>query len=1487
MKKNLFRVLVYAVISALPLVDAVAQKSFSDSGRQRSIIDITGVETKSRSDKMVDVPRLKPFGTFKSSFSTVKNLTVPVIPKERTAVRQEVSSKKGTVLMGSIVSSSAEGYKSGMYSISTTEPVTELVRKDVDATGGGTYVDGQYYCQQYLNLGEFFGEFWVNQIWNTETWELIDGFTGDITSQAFDLAYDHVTDKIYGCCLDAYATGEVVCFGTISKDDYSFNWICDSYEAYVGLAVNAEGTLYALTKEGLLYTLDKSTGAKTYIGNTGLVSVYNSSATIDRSTGVMYYVLCTDNESALYTIDTSTAVATKVYDFQHGEEIMGLYVFEPLAEDEAPAAVKDLSMNFNEGDLTGTVTFTAPVNNYYGDVIMGDLSYTLTVNNETYTTGTVAAGSQVSVDVTVPAPGNYEFRVWMTNEAGNGPRSKVNGYVGYDVPGFVHDVELKSENGKMTLTWSPVSYSMNNGYFDPSLISYKIVRYPDAVVVAENHKDTRFTETLEIPASRTNYYYEVAAVNGTQIGGVTKSNPVGLGFYTVPYDGVFESQDDFNEFTTINANNDTRQWEYYNPNHAARISYHNKNSMDDWLITPGIVLEAGKVYEFSFSTYAHNTSDIERIEAYIGDAPTVEAMTRQIVIPTEVGVVRANALTLKAMITVSSTGNYYFGMHGCSDPFTYYLYVDHVSVVESAPSGAPAAIDDLHVTAGERGALEATVNFTAPTLNVMGDELDVINEIDLKRDGELIHTFVAPMPGEKLTFKDTDVTNGTHTYAVVARNSAGSGQESSATLFVGVSKPLAPAVATITETEVPGEVTVSWSPVTADVNGTELDNSNVTYVIVDEEGIIASDIQGNSYTFMAVAKGQEFVYYGVAAVTAAGISDVTVTDMIPVGEAYKLPFNESFANGTLSSEWATNTTSYASWLMLGDGSGINSVDGDNGLIALSSQMTQEVGVIYSGKIDISAAKNPVLIFYTYGFSDDENVVMVQIDGGEGFNTVKTLEGIPEGWNKIIIPLDEYKDNKNVRIAFMGGIVNRQYILFDNISVIDRLDYDLAIASVSVPRHFRTGEEDVISVTVVNNGAKQADTYSVSLYRDGEKVSETACGSLAADEKALVEFKETLTVTAAAHPVYSAVIEYAADQNVADNKSDDIESTVIYPVYPVVGDLLAAENTASEADLSWSAPVIEHVAPVAVTDDFESYDSFSINYAGDWSFIDADGNSTYTIEGMPFPGEGSRMAYIVFDCNVLVGNHSFSGSKVMGCMASPGKNDDWLISPLLSGDAQTISFQARSISTSYGNEKFEVYYSMTGKAVGDFMLIRSTVEVPDNWTKYNVELPAGTKYFAIRCVSEDCFMFMVDDVTYIPAPLFPTDLELKGYNVYRDLKPLDAAGVTSYKDSDADEGTHVYHVTAVYNYGESALSNAVEVEIVENGGVSSVSDSGITISVNGNTIVVRNASGKSIRVYGADGRLVNIAVGEEETAIKILSGSYIVTAGDKVAKVIVR
>lgn len=247
----------------------------------------------------------------------------------------------------------------------------------------------------------------------------------------------------------------------------------------------------------------------------------------------------------------------------------------------------------------------------------------------------------------------------------------------------------------------------------------------------------------------------------------------------------------------------------------------------------------------------------------------------------------------------------------------------------------------------------------------------------------------------------------------------------------------------------------------------------------------------------------------------------------------------------------------------------------------------------------------------------------------------------------------------------------------------------------------------------------------------------------------------------------------------------------------------------------------------------------------------------------------------------------SGDQVFASFCSnTGKNDDWLISPLLPGIEQEISFWVKSLTSEYGFERYEVYYSTTGIEPEDFKIIGDLRSAPVQWYEEKVTLPEGARYFAIRCVSEDAYIFMVDDISFYASDSYTGELSLMGYNVYRDDVCLTAEPIMEleYTDTPDDTAFHDYAVTVVYDKGESVYSNILRISTLAVDGVSADS---VAVTAGDGNITVTGADGMQVTVYAVDGRKVTSFIGTGRDEVSVTAGVYLVSAGKKSCKVMVR
>ncbi len=1426
----------------------MAKKLAGNAGASRSVEQKASVATVS-GKRAVQV--LKP--------RTASSLTAPSLSRALTATALNKSLPRKAAaenaslpnLRGSVIyneSFTEESQPAGLYQV--VNGGTELLFEGPNANGGGVLVDGVYYAVYYYS---FWGYVFVTVTgYDAESGEEICEYDGNIDNIAVGgMTVDPTTGTVYGITYDANGAALQLATISLSETAMTTTAIAPLDGNWNSIVCDAQGQLYGIDYTGVqngddfvvttssLNKIDKTTGAVTLIGETGVAPQYLSSATIDKKTGRMFWNVNTaDGAGYMAEVNLATGSATKLFDLALNDEIMGLYVAAPLAEADAPAAVTALAADFSKGSLSGNVTFTAPATTFGGAAGSGELTYTVMANDVKAATGSTTFGAAVSVPLTLTESGEYTFTVTTANAAGTSPKSKVKVFVGLGIP-EAPTATLAYNGGKMQLSWDAVTATVDGGYIDPAAVTYTVTRHVNdaSEVVAEGLKATSFEEAIAEPADITTYYYTVVAHSGTVVSTTAKSNAITLGAIVPPYNNKFDNADCLSGFTILDGNDDGKQWGYYagaegadgEPG-AVRISYNTKLAMNDWLITPPMKLEAGKAYKVTFYARNNGSSYPERIEAKWGASATAAGMTEELVPATDL--TTGKFIELSGFVTPQTAGTYYIGIHGISDADSYYLYVDDLTIAEGMAATAPGDASDVNIVPDANGEYKAAVSFKAPAVDFSGAALTAnLTKVEVSRDGNVIKTFTDVAPGAALSFDDVLTAGGTVTYAFQGFNATGAGKIVSKSVFIGIDKPGEITSVDMVETSNPGEVTMTWSAVTTDQNGNAINPAKVSYIVAENNGSgwapLVQNITTTSYTFQAVPAGQQdFVQYAVFAATEAGTGKGMAGPLLPVGTPYD-GLMESFPNGTLNYAWAIGFAEGASWSIFDDSkfSDLQSQDGDNGYAACQGQYLDDTAALMTGKISLANATNPGVSFYAYNLgTEDANEIQLYVKEPAdaewtalGSPFVMSALGDDAGWYKATASLAAYA-GKVVEIRFQATVKAYTYTIIDNIKVGSQLGNDLVASKLTAPATVKCGAKYDVVAEVTNNGTVDASAFTVKLYADGELADTKTVEGLASGAKTNVTFACEMSALAEAAVKFYAVVEYAADEDTQNNTSDEVAVAPKQSNLPKVTDL-DGKQAEGGIKLTWSEPDLTNAPAEPETATFEDATPFEQSY-GDWTFIDGDGKPVGGFQGSNIPGitpGESLVSFFVFDQETLFpGNETFaahSGTKYLASLflTDGSAVDDWAISPQLDGSAQTISFWAKSYDSAYP-ETIQVLYSNAGTATADFTLVAEHKNLSKEWTLFTFDVPAGAKHFAIRSIAADAFMLMIDDVTFVGANATSAELSIVGYDVYRDGLKLtsEPTGETEYVDATATDGDHTYVVVTVYTTGISAPSNEAAV-----------------------------------------------------------------------------
>lgn len=941
--------------------------------------------------------------------------------------------------------------------------------------------------------------------------------------------------------------------------------------------------------------------------------------------------------------------------------------------------------------------------------------------------------------------------------------------------------------------------------------------------------------------------------------------------FEVPYYNYFDTEEDTEILTIIDVNGDGSTWtsyyDQYEDNAFMRYKYNGDNDADDWLILPGIQLEAGKGYTFSLDAWAQSSFYPERVEVMMGKADNAEAMTIQVIEPTDLETEDVMTL-LNYDITVEESGVYYFGIHAISDADNYYLNVDNATVTETNYN-VPAA-PQLTAVAGEKAALQATVTVVAPTTTLGGEALSAnINYLVVMRDDQILQVLTDVAPGATEVIVDTELETGYHVYQAYPFNLEGRGLSSEKVeVYVGYDVP-----AEVTGVQIQDGVDfvkVSWDEVgEKGENGYYVDPAQVTYNVCTMEldpfsymlGYIVYvptdtlvKVTGKNRTFidMKTNEGeQDFLMLGVVPTNEGGEGMYGEGRLI-VGAPYELPFRETGErNYLIASDASDETVQVALTDESSDGDGV-------GFIFLASKEEETSwGAIEDGKISLKGNNNPVMTF-DYALFDEADSIKVTILGLQGALKTYTFGmGEEDDWTTAQINLSEFTRLSFIRYRIEVQMNAGPGAYLDNINLFNQYPNDLAIESFQIPARMKPASDANIIVVVKNWGENDAENYTLRVTVGNEVI----CNEESTEplkqydvEAYAISYSTDIFAEAGVRDVNIEVIYDADDYQENNAVSGEIE--VVASNVPTVTNLEVNNNVAT-----WEGP--ESGAPTEQNESFEDaseFEEFSIggitaeeHYGslGNWTLYDGNGTPCYGFSSVDVPNLGSPSAFIVMnpgseqlsaDLSANYPAHSGDQYLMSVCTSATGSGssviatDHWLISPVLPGTAQTISFFARELTTNYGPETYEILVSTTDNKVESFTKIAEGSIASTEWEQYSYDLPEGTMYFAIRHTSTDVFGLMLDDFTFVAS----NSLAVAAYNVYVDKDLYDSTQETTIELNNVP-ADYQLSVTVLYTNGAQSAPVTVDVK----GGVFTA-------------IEQLMATGKPVNIYTIDGRQVRQA-----------------------------
>ncbi|MCL2074171.1 MAG: carboxypeptidase regulatory-like domain-containing protein, partial [Marinilabiliaceae bacterium] len=371
-----------------------------------------------------------------------------------------------------------------------------------------------------------FAPWWIEHT----TFFVLDRETGAIISEVVKpqfyetlcngLAYDYTTETMY-----LISENELFTVDLATGDATSLGMMSGHTGTVISIACDLDGNMFAVTisDPANFYSVNKSTGALTLIGSTGIDASYAQTMGFDLIDGTLYWLHYSGETGGSFrTIDVSTGMSTVIEGSGYAEDEYSCFFIPYLADPSAPAAPSGYTVTPGAaGALTADLAWTNPTLTVSGDPLTNITEVNVYENNSViYTQTNPAPGSAGSYSHTTATAGFKTYKVTPENAFGEGISATQTHWIGHDVPAAPTALQGEEDEfapGEVNLSWTAPTTGLNGAYFTTAGLTYTIVRNPGNNTLATGYTSTTYNDDEGLSDGA--YTYIVTAVNNSGDGG--------------------------------------------------------------------------------------------------------------------------------------------------------------------------------------------------------------------------------------------------------------------------------------------------------------------------------------------------------------------------------------------------------------------------------------------------------------------------------------------------------------------------------------------------------------------------------------------------------------------------------------------------------------------------------------------------------------------------------------------------------------------------------------------------------------------------------------------------------------------------------------------------------------------------------------------------------------------------------------------------------
>ncbi len=793
----------------------------------------------------------------------------------------------------------------GLFSTDIDGTMTHLWSPDFESEGWHMFNGWMYNGHltgfiQHQTDGAYDGIKLIEQ--DFETGEVIDSRSLDASDyNTWFLYCDYIPEKevIFGVGRDEKNWDALKTMNINDLND--INNICTVYYDYliVALAYNPyDQKVYAVTRQKEFVRINQETGEYEYLWTLPIGDMnpdYKMALTYLPNADE-YLFAATPNDlnmpTVYYRLDVESKIIAQTTQLVDSN-VVTFFINTDEKDMEAPLRPEYVSMNFPEGALAGSFTFTMTSELAGGNAATENLTWTFYTDGEEITSGTAEPGASVEVN-TEFTQGTHTIEMASAIGTHEGPSFKKQVYIGNDTPKAPTNVVLTEGN----VTWDAVTEGVNNGYLNLDDMIYEV--YINDEYIGETAETSLDFNVAPTDAFGKHTATVIAICNDIESEKGTSNSAV----YGAPMtlDVFFgPNRDEASLFTVIKEDvENALAWGFDSWDEAFATDYAWKAS-NTWLVSPPVNMDDTNVVyavEFDALTALTMNEDEAYMSVYVAsdanaDIEDAEKVLFEPYMPT------MNEYTkYRAIFCISEASAKHIVFKAYSDYLAYQFKVRNISIAKTDLSPkAPSGVTNLEAIEAENGELKATVIFNMPLVDLTDNDLAADAEITATVTAGEEKSVVTGKPGEEMSAVIATV-QGNNNIAVSVAIGEDAGETCNVNVYTGIDRPGMPKNFKAEIGEDPYTVNFSWEAPEG-AQGKYFEAKDIKYSILYKSGWYTYDVgeipvdaTEFTFTFPDGTDQNQYTFY-INATNEIGEGAYATYDLI-AGKPYELPMVENF-----------------------------------------------------------------------------------------------------------------------------------------------------------------------------------------------------------------------------------------------------------------------------------------------------------------------------------------------------------------------------------------------------------------------------------------------------------------------------------------------------------------------------------------------------------------------------------------------------------------